>query len=116
MCWGAQGWARFVISPSSISHSAENLTEPYGAARPLLQVEGLAGGQIALSKNVGRDADMEQPASPQGSFWPQAKLQGGSPQPSEFHTLMRTGSACQTGHTLGGAVYEARPPAYAPHF
>ena len=60
--------------------------------------------QPALSRNMERHADTQQPNFPQGSFGPQARLHGGSLQASHFHTLIRTGSACQTGHNLGGAV------------
>lgn len=42
MCWGAWGWARFVIPPSS--------KELHRAARPLLKVEGTAGGQHSLPR------------------------------------------------------------------
>ena len=66
--------------------------------------------QPASSRNMERHADTQQPNFPQGSFGPQARLHCGSLQASDFHTLIRTESACQTGHNLGGAVYETRPP------
>lgn len=65
--------------------------------------------QPALSRNMERHADTQQPDFPQGSFGPQARIHGGSLQASDFHTLIRTGSVCHTGHNLGGAVYETRP-------
>lgn len=65
--------------------------------------------QYALSRNMKRHADPQQPDFPQGSFGPEARLHGGSLQASDFHTLIRSGSACQTGYNLGGAVYETRP-------
>ena len=48
--------------------------------------------QPALSRNMERHADTQQPNFPQGSFGPQARLHGGSLQALDFHTLIRTGS------------------------